>query len=133
MENFVNHAKSILSEEKKIILAGDFNVIPEDLDCWDPIVWENDALAIHEVRKIFRKFMYLGYYDAYRAINNKIQEWSFWDYQSGAWSKDNGIRIDHLVLNSLAIDSLLDCKIDKVMRGITKPSDHVPIWGEIKI
>ena len=131
MEKLYSHAKKLLSEEKGIVLAGDYNVIPSENDCWDPNKWENDALALPEVKNLFRKILYLGYYDAFRSLNREVSEWTFWDYQGGAWNKDNGIRIDHLILNSLTIDKLKKCKIDKSMRGVEKPSDHVPILGEL--
>ena len=132
LKNLIFHSKNLLKEEKKIVLAGDYNVIPKDIDCWDPIPWSNDALALLEVRKLFREFSFLGFYDAYRVINKTKSEWTFWDYQGGSWNKDYGIRIDHLMLNSLATDKLKNCKIDKSMRGKEKPSDHVPIWGELE-
>ena len=131
MKNLIFHSKNLLKEEKKIILAGDYNVIPKDIDCWDPKFWENDALALLEIRKLYRELCHSGFYDAFRVINKNKIEWTFWDYQGGAWNKDYGIRIDHLMLNSFAIDKLKNCKIDKSMRGIEKPSDHVPIWGEL--
>ena len=130
MKCLIQHTKNLLKNESPIILAGDFNVIPEDRDCWEPSLWIDDALAIKEIRALFRTLKYIGYHDSFRILNPQAVEWSFWDYQGGAWNKDNGIRIDHLLMNSFAIDKLKKCNIDKSPRGKNKPSDHVPIWCE---
>ena len=130
MKSLIKHAGGLLKKEAPVILAGDFNVIPEDRDCWDPSIWIHDALAIKEIRELFRTLKNIGYHDSFRIQNPKAIEWSFWDYQGGSWNKDNGIRIDHLMMNSFAIDKLKNCKIDKSLRGLNKPSDHVPIWCE---
>ena len=104
-----------------------FNVIPDELDCWDEKVWENDALAVPIIGKKFRTIKHQGYFDAFRIINDKKIEWSFWDYQNGSWNKDYGIRIDHFLINSYAADIIKNCTIDKKPRGRKKPSDHTPI------
>ena len=112
-----------------VILAGDYNIIPEEIDCWDEKVWKNDALAIPDIRFKFREIKNLGYFDAFRLINKNKCEWSFWDYQNGSWNKDHGIRIDHILINSYGADEIKDCKIDKSLRGLNKPSDHTPIFA----
>ena len=112
-----------------VILAGDYNIIPEEIDCWDESVWQNDALAIPEIRKKFRIIKNLGYFDSYRLLNKNKIEWSFWDYQNGSWNKDHGIRIDHLLINSFGADKIKDCQIDRSLRGKNKPSDHTPIFA----
>ena len=126
----IEHSKILLNIEKPVILAGDFNVIPEKIDCWDEKVWENDALATLSIRKQFRTIKNLGYFDAFRLFNPNKSEWSFWDYQQGSWNKDYGIRIDHFLINSQASDKVKSCKIDKAPRGKEKPSDHTPIIME---
>ena len=130
MERLLSHAKHLLESQKPVLLAGDYNVIPQNIDCWDEKIWKDDALALPEIKGLFRKIENIGYHDAYRLINKFKTEWSFWDYQAGSWNKDNGIRIDHFLINSFAADLLKECKIDKTPRGLEKPSDHVPIWCE---
>ena len=130
LSSLIEHSKFLLNIEKPVILAGDFNVIPEEIDCWDKKVWENDALATLFIRKQFRTIKNLGYFDAFRLFNPNKSEWSFWDYQHGSWNKDYGIRIDHFLINSHAADRVKNCKIDKAPRGREKPSDHTPIIVE---
>lgn len=130
MERLVRHAKSLLASEQPIVLAGDYNVIPQDEDCYDPKAWEGDALARPESRNRFRRLLNLGYADAYRAYTTDIN-YTYWDYQGGAWAKDHGIRIDHLLLSPEATDHLIRVGIDKGPRGQERPSDHTPIWVEL--
>tara|TARA_B100001996_G_scaffold351030_1_gene310786 strand:+ start:625 stop:1392 length:768 start_codon:yes stop_codon:yes gene_type:complete len=127
LDCLIKHSNDLLSFEKPVILAGDFNVIPDAIDCWDEQAWENDALATPFIRKQFRIIKHQGYFDAFRLINNDKSEWSFWDYQNGSWNKDYGIRIDHFLINSYAADIIKNCTIDKRPRGKEKPSDHTPI------
>ena len=129
LDALILHAKKLLEFEIPVILAGDFNIIPEEIDCWDESVWQNDALAIPEIRKKFRIIKNLGYFDSYRLLNKNKIEWSFWDYQNGSWNKDHGIRIDHLLINSYGADKIKDCQIDRSLRGKNKPSDHTPIFA----
>ena len=129
IEAFIEHARCLLEFEMPVILAGDYNIIPEEIDCWDEKVWKNDALAIPDIRFKFREIKNLGYFDSFRLINKNKCEWSFWDYQNGAWNKDHGIRIDHILINSYGADKIKDCKIDKSLRGMNKPSDHTPIFA----
>ena len=129
IEAFIEHAKGLLKFEMPVILAGDYNIIPEEIDCWDEQVWKNDALAIPDIRFKFREIKNLGYFDSFRLINKNKCEWSFWDYQNGSWNKDHGIRIDHILINSYGADEIKDCKIDKSLRGLNKPSDHTPIFA----
>tara|TARA_B100000900_G_scaffold140795_1_gene119293 strand:- start:178 stop:945 length:768 start_codon:yes stop_codon:yes gene_type:complete len=127
LDCLIKHSNDLLEFEKPVILAGDFNVIPETLDCWDEKVWENDALAVPIIRKQFRTIKHQGYFDAFRLLNGNKTEWSFWDYQNGSWNKDYGIRIDHFLINSYAADIIKNCTIDKRPRGKEKPSDHTPV------
>jgi exodeoxyribonuclease-3 len=122
------HAENLLSFEEPVVLAGDYNVIPEDGDVYDPDRWRDDALFRLEVRRKFRELLYLGYTEAYRTLHQEIGRYSFWDYQGGAWQKGFGLRIDHFLLSPQAADLLDECEIDSVPRGKPKASDHTPVW-----
>ncbi|MBL0374896.1 exodeoxyribonuclease III [Rhizobium sp. KVB221] len=121
------YARERLALEEPLILAGDYNVIPEPHDCWDPKVWENDALFLPATRQAFRKIEHLGFTDAVRATTDGVPTYTFWDYQAGAWQKNWGIRIDHLMLSPEAADRLTSTVIEKHVRAWEKPSDHVPV------
>ncbi len=123
--------QALREEMTDFIIGGDFNVIPEERDCWDPAVWTDDALFKMETRKQFRKLINLGLTEAYRAHNPAAQEYSFWDYQAGRWQKNQGIRIDHFLLSPALADRLISCHIDKGPRGWDKPSDHTPVMVQI--
>jgi len=132
MERLYEHVRDLLTnEDEAIVLGGDYNVIPADEDCYDPPAWESDALARPESRSAFRALVHLGLTDAFRALNSEPHVYSFWDYQGGAWQKDFGIRIDHLLLSPLAADRLSSSGIDKKPRGRQKASDHTPVWCDI--
>jgi exodeoxyribonuclease-3 len=133
MDRLARHARELLLLEEPVALMGDINVIPEPDDCYDPKAWEMDALFQPETRAALRRIEYLGYTDAYRACHAETHQYTFWDYQAGAWNKDHGIRIDHILLSPQATDRLKGCGIDKYVRGREKPSDHVPIWCEMDI
>ncbi|MEO1192527.1 MAG: exodeoxyribonuclease III [Pseudomonadota bacterium] len=122
------HAADLLSEERPLILGGDYNVIPQVEDCYDPQAWAGDALARPESRQAFRALLNLGFTEAFRQVHPDQRAYSFWDYQGGAWQNDLGIRIDHLLLSPQAADRLEDCDIDKGPRGEPKASDHTPVW-----
>jgi exodeoxyribonuclease-3 len=132
MERLRAHAKALLSQEFPLVLAGDYNVIPQDEDARKPEAWREDALALPETRRAFRRLLNLGFTDAIRARSAASGLYSFWDYQAGAWERDNGIRIDHLLLSPQAADLLKDARIDREVRGGDKPSDHVPVWIELE-
>ena len=132
MERLHNHVKTLLSHEEAFVLGGDYNVIPEERDCYAPGNWEGDALYRPETHAEWRKIIYLGLTDAFRAKNQEEGHYSYWDYQGGAWNKDNGIRIDHLLLSPHAADRLNDVGIDKSPRGWERPSDHTPVWCELE-
>ncbi|WP_075996316.1 exodeoxyribonuclease III [Salaquimonas pukyongi] len=123
-------ARERLALEEPLILAGDYNVIPQAEDCHDPNVWEGDALFRPESRAAFRQLLNLGFTEAVRNTTDAPQTYTFWDYQAGAWQKNNGIRIDHLLLSPEAADRLKGAAIDKHTRAWEKPSDHVPVWVE---
>ncbi|TDI65351.1 MAG: exodeoxyribonuclease III [Alphaproteobacteria bacterium] len=131
MDRLTDHARALLALEEPVVLGGDYNVIPEDGDVWEPDLWRDDALFRMEVRRKFREILNLGYTESYRALHSELGRYSFWDYQGGAWQKDNGLRIDHLLLSPQAADLLVACGIDKSPRDKAKPSDHTPVWCEL--
>ena len=114
------------------MLAGDYNAIPAEVDVHDPKLWMGDALFLPETRARFGALKNLGLVDAIRATTDEGGLYSFWDYQAGAWQKNNGIRIDHLLLSPQAADRLVTAGIDKHVRAWEKPSDHVPVWVELE-
>ncbi len=124
-------AETLLAEETPFLMAGDYNIIPQDEDARRPEVWQEDALARPESRAAYRRLVNLGLTEAFRARVHGPEHYSFWDYQAGAWNKDDGIRIDHFLLSPAVADILVDCQIDKHVRAGEKPSDHVPVWVEL--
>jgi len=122
------HARSLLGLEEPLVLAGDYNVIPEPIDAKSPESWTDDALFQPEARASYRRLINLGLTDALRACVPGPGAYTFWDYQAGAWQKNNGIRIDHLLLSPQAADRLERAAVDAHVRGWEKPSDHVPVW-----
>lgn len=122
-------AEALLDTEDPVILAGDYNVIPRDVDVHDPAAWADDALLQPQSRAAFRAVEHLGYTDAYEAVDGRAHQYTFWDYQAGAWPKDHGVRIDHLLLSPQAADRLTGVEIARDTRGMEKPSDHAPIVG----
>jgi len=133
LERLRDHASELLKLEEPVILAGDYNVIPGEDDVYNPKAWVNDALFRPESRAAFRRIVNLGYTEAFRTLHpNEIHKYTFWDYQAGAWQKDQGLRIDHLLLSPQAADRLVACEIDRDERARERASDHVPIWVELK-
>jgi exodeoxyribonuclease III len=122
-----------LAFEEPLVLAGDYNVIPDPIDAKFPDNWTGDALFQPESRALFRTLCNLGLTDAVRAVSDAAGVYTFWDYQAGAWQKDNGIRIDHLLLSPEAADRLAAAGIDRFTREWEKPSDHVPAWVQLHI
>lgn len=133
MERLHARAKALLQEEVPAFFAGDFNIIPQAEDAKRPEAWVDDALYRPESRRAFRNILNLGYTEAFRARTKGEGHYSFWDYQAGAWDRNDGIRIDHFLLTPQAADCLKDCWIESDMRGKEKPSDHVPVWVELAI
>lgn len=127
MEALNAHARELLTLEERFVLCGDYNVIPREVDCHDPRVWVNDALFQPETRAAYRALQNLGLSDAFMQTDAGAHKYTFWDYQAGAWQKDHGIRIDHLLLSPQAADKLESVEIFKKARGLEKASDHVPI------
>ena len=132
MDALRDHAADLLKQEEPVVLAGDYNIIPEDGDVYDPDRWRDDALFRMESRRKFRAILNLGYTEAYRTLHREIGRYTFWDYQGGAWQKGFGLRIDHLLLSPQATDLLEACDIDTAPRGKPKASDHTPIWCTLK-
>ena len=128
---FNKAVKKELSTNTNIIISGDFNVIPEEIDAYDSTRYENDALFKLEIRKKYRELINLGFNDIYRYFNKSKQEYTFWDYFSGSWEKNYGIRIDHFLVSNSLIDNAKSININKKPRSKIKPSDHTPIELEI--
>lgn len=131
MERLYARAKELLILEEPALMAGDYNIIPQDIDAAKPEAWVEDALARPESRAAYRRILNLGFTEAFRARNQAPGHYSFWDFQRGAWERNDGIRIDHFLLTPQCADLLLDCQIDAQIRGHEKPSDHVPVWVEL--
>lgn len=126
-------AETLLGFEEPFVLGGDYNVIPGPEDVYDPKAWESDALYRPETRAEYRKLLNLGLTDALRVCHGGQGLYTFWDYTGGAWQRNKGIRIDHLLLSPQAADRLEGCDIDRHVRGRDKPSDHVPVWCALRV
>ena len=131
LDLFVKKIEKISKENLNLIISGDFNVIPEEIDVYDSQRYENDALFRIEIRKKYRALMNLGFQDAYRYYNKTKQEYTFWDYFAGSWQKNYGMRIDHFLISNSLIENLKSININKKPRSKLKPSDHTPIELEI--
>ena len=128
MERMQARVQDLLAGERPLVFAGDYNVIPQAMDAAKPGAWVTDALYLPETRAAYRRLLNLGLTDAFRVRDLAPGQYTFWDYQAGAWERNNGIRIDHLLLSPQAADLLTDARIDRAVRGGDKPSDHVPVW-----
>ncbi len=128
MARLQRRAEALLAEEAPFLMAGDYNVIPQDEDAARPDAWRKDALALPESRAAYRRLVNLGLTDAFRARVRGPGHYSFWDYQAGAWNRNDGIRIDHILLSPPCADLLTGVGIYKHVRDREKPSDHVPVW-----
>ena len=133
MERLYHRARDLLATEEPALMAGDYNIIPQTEDAKRPEAWRDDALFRPESRAAFRKILNLGFTEAFRATTKSAGHYSFWDYQAGAWNRNDGIRIDHFLLTPQAADLMRDCQIDAAVRGHEKPSDHVPVWVDLDI
>jgi exodeoxyribonuclease-3 len=131
MERLIRYTSERLEQQEPLVLAGDYNVIPTALDARNPTAWTGDALFLPRTREKFRTLCNLGLTDAIRAASDAPGLYTFWDYQAGAWPKNDGIRIDHILLSPQAADQLVGVTIDKHVRGWEKPSDHVPVVVEL--
>jgi len=133
MERLIPHVEDLLRREIPFVVAGDYNVCPTDEDVYDPVAWRDDALCRIETRSRFRALLHLGLTDTYRAFHREPNRYTFWDYQAGRWNRDEGLRIDHLLLSPQAVDRVAACEIDKSPRGKERASDHTPIWCELAV
>jgi exodeoxyribonuclease III len=133
MERLRARAAELMTAEEPALMAGDYNIIPQPEDAARPEAWAEDALFLPASRAAFRRIVALGFTDAFRVREPRPGHYSFWDYQAGAWPKNNGILIDHILLTPQAADLLQGAGIDKEIRGREKPSDHVPVWVELDI
>lgn len=133
MDRLLKFSHERLKLEEPFVLAGDYNVIPAAEDAKRSEAWVNDALFLPQTREKFRSLINLGLTDAVRASSDAADLYTFWDYQAGSWQKNDGIRIDHLLLSPQAADRLTGAGIDKHVRSWDKPSDHVPVWIDLAI
>ena len=131
LASFVKSVKEELSNNSNIIISGDFNVIPEEIDVYDAKRYENDALFRLEIRKKYRELLNLGFKDVYRYFHKLKEEYTFWDYFAGSRQKNYGMRIDHFLISNSLIDNIKSVNINKKPRSKIKPSDHTPIELEI--
>ena len=133
MDRLVARAKELMTLEEYLVLGGDYNVCPKDEDCYDMNRFADDALIQPESRDRYYTLLNLGLTDALRVFYPSGTNYTYWDYQAGAWQKDNGVRIDHLLLSPTTADKLIKCDVDRTPRGKEKPSDHTPIWCELDL
>jgi exodeoxyribonuclease III len=131
LERFSRHAETLLGADVPVILAGDYNVIPTEIDVYKPERWVDDALFLPEVRKAFSDLVATGWTDALRKLHPEERVYTFWDYFRNAWARDAGLRIDHLLLAPSAAPRLVGAGVDREVRGWEKASDHAPTWVEI--
>ena len=131
LKKFIINVKKKIQKSPNVLIAGDFNIIPEEIDVHDFKRYENDALGRLEIRKKYRELINLGFKDVYRFKNKTKQEYTFWDYFAGSWQKNYGMRIDHFLLSNSLIENIKSIKINKKPRSKEKPSDHTPIELEI--
>ena len=131
MDRMLTRTRTLLADEQPLVLCGDYNVIPQAEDAAHPQNWLNNALYLPQTRAAYQRLLNLGLTDAIRAQNPAPGTYTFWDFQAGAWERNNGIRIDHLLLSPQAADLLQASGIDKAVRGRDRPSDHVPVWIDL--
>jgi len=131
LDLLLKEIKKTISNYKNIIIGGDFNIIPDQIDVYDHRKFENDALFTLEIRKKLRELINLGFQDIYRYFNKDKQEFTFWDYMAGSWQKNHGMRIDHFLVSNNLLNNIKNINIDKKPRSKLKPSDHTPIELEI--
>ena len=131
LKKFISNVEKKIQKNSNILIAGDFNIIPEEIDVHDFKRYENDALGRLEIRKKYRELINLGFKDVYRLKNKTKQEYTFWDYFAGSWQKNYGMRIDHFLLSNSLIENIKSININKKPRSKEKPSDHTPIELEI--
>ncbi len=133
MKRLEARAKDLLAGEEPFVMAGDYNVIPQPEDAARPDAWTKDALHLPQTRAAFRRLLNLGLTEVFRTRNPAPEQYTFWDYQAGAWNRNDGIRIDHFLASPACADMVRDCQIDVFARGREKPSDHAPIWIDLDL
>ena len=127
MARMFDRAQALMAMEEPALMAGDYNIIPQAEDAARPEAWTEDALFRPEARAAYRRILNLGFTEAFRARTQGPGHYSFWDYQAGAWDRNDGIRIDHVLMTPECADLMTDCQIQSAVRGMEKPSDHVPV------
>ncbi len=130
-ERLMRHAQDLLDGAAPVVLAGDYNVIPTELDVYKPENWVRDALFLPEVREAFAQLLAPGWTDAVRKLHPGERIYTYWDYFRNAWQRDAGLRIDHLLLSPSVAPRLVAAGVDREVRGWEKTSDHAPTWVEI--
>jgi exodeoxyribonuclease-3 len=130
-ERLISHASELLALDRPVVLAGDYNVMPNDLDVYAPERWVDDALFRPEVRDAFHRLTAQGWTDALRALHPGERIYTFWDYFRNAYSRNAGLRIDHLLLSRSLASRLVAAGVDRDVRGWEKASDHAPTWIEL--
>jgi exodeoxyribonuclease-3 len=133
MERLIVRGAELIESGAQVILAGDFNVIPTDIDVYKPERWLDDALFRPETRDAFHRLMAQGWTDALRTMHPDERIFTFWDYFRNAYGRDAGIRIDHLLLSPALAPKLKAAEVDRHVRGREKPSDHAPTWVELAL
>lgn len=131
-ERLIQHAASLVHSSKPVVLTGDYNVMPAELDVYKPERWLDDALFRPESRAAFKNLVEQGWTDALRRLYPNEKIYTFWDYFRNAFGRDAGLRIDHFLLNDKVVNRLVAAGVDKYVRGWEKTSDHVPVWIELK-
>ena len=130
MDRLIDHAQALLRTEQPFVLCGDYNVIPTDADVYDPRAMAGDALGRPESKDRFYRLLNLGLTDSFRVFDPRPGQFSYWDYQRGAYDKDHGWRIDFILASPQAADRLTGAGIDRSPRAQEKASDHTPVWAE---
>lgn len=131
LDRLGSRVKKLLAGRKAVVLAGDFNIIPSDLDVYAPERWRDDALFRQEVRAAYEKLLRSGWTDSIRKLQPNAKVYTFWKYYRGAFERDAGLRIDHLLASPSVSPRLVACGVDRFVRGRPRPSDHAPAWIEI--
>ena len=132
LDRLNEHLKPLIGYGEMLVVGGDYNIAPDDIDVHDPLVWRGTVLTHDDVRRQFRRLKNIGLHDAYRLHSPTGHEYSWWDYRGNGFARDNGLRIDHLLLSAQSADKLIGCAIEKKMRGVEKASDHTPVIATFK-
>lgn len=128
LERLIAKAQSLVAHETPVVLLGDYNVVPTDMDVYKPERLIYDAVFLPETKEAFRRLLDQGWTDALRTLNPDTKIYTFWDYFRNSYGRDAGIRLDHLLLNPVLAERLQTCGVDRHVRGWEKPSDHAPTW-----